>query len=151
MIIVNFIMEKAQTSLEFTIILSFVIIIALAFGIIYFGYVNKGIQTQSISAPNYIQSFYPLNYTSDILSSTQPLVNNFNISFVFSVNSIKENEVINYIISKNFTNQYGTETYQINIIGSPVYNPFTNTNYTICSLNYKSNSKIYSVVINQKC
>jgi len=144
-------MKKLQTAFETLIIMSFVVIIAISFGVFYFGYVNKGIQSQSISDPNYIQSFYPLNSTSDLLSSSQPLVSNFNITFAFTINGIKENEPIFYTISKKFTNQYGTETYQINIVGTPTYNPFINTNYSICNLNYKNNSKIYSIIINQKC
>jgi len=79
------------------------------------------------------------------------LVNNFNINFVFSNNGIKEYETITYTIGKKFINQYGTETYQINIVGTPVYNPLINTNYTICNLTYKNNSKIYSIIINQRC
>jgi len=144
-------MRKGQTALEFFVIASFVTIVAISFGAIYFGYVNRGIQTQSISDPNYIQSFYPLNSSSDLLSSSQPLVNNFNITFAFTINGIKENEPIIYTIGKKFINQYGTETYQINIVGTPAYNPFINTSYTICSLNYKNNSKIYSIIINQEC
>jgi hypothetical protein len=144
-------MKKLQTALEFFIIISFVAILAITFGVLYFSYVNKGIQNQTISDPNYIQSFYPLNSTSDLLSTTQPLVNNFNITFAFTNNGIKESESITYIIAKKFANQYGTETYQINIVGSPTYNPFVNTNYTICNLNYKNNSKVYSIVINQNC
>lgn len=145
------IMKKLQTALEFIVIASFVAILAITFGSIYFGYVNIGIRSQSISDPNYIQSFYPLNSTSDLLSSSQPLVNSFNMTFAFTINGIKENEPIIYTIEKKFTNQYGTETYQINIVGTPAYNPFINTNYSICNLNYKNNSKIYSIIINQKC
>ena len=144
-------MQKLQTSLEFIIIVSFVAIVAIAFGVFYFGFVNKGIQNQVISDPNYVESFFPVNSTSDLLSTSQPLVDNFNITFAFSINGIKEYEPIFYTISKKYINQYGTETYQINIVGTPTYNPFINTNYTICSLNYKNNSKIYSVVINQNC
>jgi len=144
-------MRKVQTAHKFFVIASFVAILAISFGVIYFGYVNRGIQTQSISDPNYIQFFYPLNSTSDLLSTSQLLVNNFNITFTFSFNGVKEYEPIVYTISKKFTNQYGTETYQINIVGTPAYNPFINTNYTICNLNYKNNSKIYSIIINQKC
>jgi len=144
-------MRKLQTTLEFFVIASFVAILAISFGVLYFSYVNKGIQNQTISDPNYIQSFYPLNSTSDLLSTTQPLVNNFNITFAFANNGIKESETITYIIAKKFANQYGTETYQINIVGTPAYNPFINTNYTICNLNYKNNSKVYSIIMNQKC
>jgi len=144
-------MRKVQTAHKFFVIASFVAILAIGFGVIYFGYANRGIQTQSISDPNYIKSFYPLNSTSDLLSTSHLLVNNFNITFIFSFNGVKEYEPIVYTISKKFTNQYGTETYQINIVGTPAYNPFINTNYTICNLNYKNNSKIYSIIINQKC
>jgi len=144
-------MRKVQTAHKFFVMASFVAILAISFGVIYFGYVNRGIQTQSISDPNYIKSFYPLNSTSDLLSTSHLLVNNFNITFIFSFNGVKEYEPIVYTISKKFTNQYGTETYQINIVGTPAYNPFINTNYTICNLNYKNNSKIYSIIINQKC
>ena len=144
-------MQKLQTSLEFAFITAFLIAVAIAFGVFYFGYVNKGIQNQVISDPNYVESFFPINSTSDLLSTSQPLVNNFNITFAFSINGIKEYEPIFYTISKKYINQYGTETYQIDIIGTPTYNPFTNGNYTICNLNYKDNSKTYSIVINQNC
>ena len=144
-------MKKLQTTVEFIHIATFLVIIALIVSALYFGYINKSIQTETISDPNYIQSFYPLNSTSSLLSSTQPLVKNFNIIFTFTINGIKENESINYVLYKNFTNQYGTKTYEININGNPVYNPFIDTNYEICSINYENNSKLYSIIVNQTC
>ena len=68
-------MQKLQTTLEFLIITAFAIVVAIAFGVFYFSYVNKGIQNQVISDPNYVESFFPINSTSDLLSTSQPLVN----------------------------------------------------------------------------
>jgi predicted PurR-regulated permease PerM len=144
-------MNKIQTTLEFTIIVSFVIILAVGIGVVYFGYVNKGTQTQTITSPNYMQSFDALNSTSDIITSTQPLPNKFNMSFSFTISGINKNEIINYTITNKYTNQYGTQTYIINIIGNVIYNPFVNTNYTICNINYKNDSKMYSIIINNNC
>jgi predicted PurR-regulated permease PerM len=144
-------MNKIQTTIEFSIIVSFVIILAVGVGVVYFGYVNKGTQTQTITSPNYMQSFDALNSTSDIITSTQPLPNKFNMSFSFIIGGIKKNEIINYTISNKYTNQYGTQTYIINIIGNVIYNPFVNTNYTICNINYKNDSKMYSIIINNNC
>jgi predicted PurR-regulated permease PerM len=144
-------MNKIQTTLEFTIIVSFVIILAVGVSVVYFGYVNKGTQTQTITSPNYMQSFDALNSTSDIITSTQPLPNKFNMSFSFTISGINKNEIINYTITNKYTNQYGTQTYIINIIGNVIYNPFVNTNYTICNINYKNDSKMYSIIINNNC
>ncbi|MGC8680398.1 MAG: hypothetical protein ACP5T6_03845 [Candidatus Micrarchaeia archaeon] len=142
---------KSQSTMEVTIIASFLIIIAIIFSVFYLSYGYNSAKSISISSGKYIENSYPLNLTHILLTINDNIPSNsLNISYKFSTKNGNITSTINYNIINVSTTQDGSYVYLLNSTQSFQYNPY-NTIYSICDVEYNYENKIISILPTKKC
>ena len=128
---------KSQTTLEFSIIVSAVVVVAIIFILFYLNYSYTSAKYISISSPNFVQSVYQINSTHIILTVNQNIQSDFmNITFMHKTST--SNTIYNgeYIVLNESKTQTGGYAYILNITGSSTkYNPGD----LVCDIKYTTN------------
>lgn len=142
-------MRKSQTSLEFIMLASIIVIVAIFFGVLYYTTTQKTLNTTTLNDPSFITNFYPINQSQSVLLTNNKIYSKtLSISYLFNISDQHIAETIKYNIASSNENEYGTLTYIINTNGSYSYYP-SSSNYTLCSVSYENTSGAYSVPTNE--
>lgn len=142
---------KSQTTLEFTLIVSAVVLATIVFIGFYLKYSYSSAMSVSISSPDFVQNFYPLNFTHAIVTTEGSIpTNTLNITFLFRTPSGNESYTINYTVLNESRTQSGGYAYLLNISSTPTYDPYT-TNYTVCDIGYTYQNHRIAITNINKC
>ncbi len=142
---------KSQLSLEFSVLLSALVIGAIIFIFFYLEYTYNSAMSLTISSPNFIRSSYPLNYTHILIVVNEQIpVNSLNITYLFNLPSGKTQYTIKYSVVYSSKTQDGNYAYILNITNTPSYDPY-NENYSICGIGYKYENKNLEILNINNC
>lgn len=142
---------KSQITLEFTLIVSFVVLVAIVVIILYFEYGYNSARSVSISYPKFVQSIYPINSTHILLTTSEMIPGNtMNLTFLFNTSTGNVIYNINYLLLNVSKTQTGGYAYLLNTINTPEYNPY-NEIYRICSVGYIYQNKHIEITNINNC
>lgn len=142
---------KSQTTLEFTLITVFVVVVAIIFIGLYLKYSYNSATSITVSTPDFIQNFYPINITHSIITLKGKIpANSLNITFLFKFPTGNKTSTLSYNVLNSSKTQTGEYAYFLNLTTSSTYNPDYD-NFSICNIQYDYQNKITSIININSC